>query len=60
MMRKLKLELDSLVVETFETGGAGTSSATAGELGFTVATSGGPYFCPDNCASDEQPCTGAG
>ena len=55
-MRKLKLDLDSLAVETFETSDHSTSAGTQAN-DFTVATSGGPYLCPDNCASDEYGCT---
>jgi len=50
-MRKLKLELDSLVVETFETGDDSTLRGTV-EAYDSWETTGGPYFCPADCGSE--------
>jgi hypothetical protein len=51
VMRKLKLDLDSIVVQSFETvdvdGARGTVDAHE-----STATTGGPYLCAENCASD--------
>ena len=49
-MTKLKLELESLVMESFETSGDGTSSGTVWGFDSFTATTGGPGFCPEWCS----------
>ena len=53
-MTKLKLELESLVVESFETSGDGTSSGTVWGYDSFTATTGGPGFCPEWCSGDSH------
>lgn len=55
-MQKLKLDLESLAVETFETVGEGTSSGTAQQFDYTRETSGGPYHCPYFCEPASRLC----
>ncbi len=52
-MRKLKLDMDSLMVEAFETGRADGSRGTvrANESG-----TGGPWLCPADTTSDAPTC----
>lgn len=49
--RKLKLDLNKLAVETFEaTGEEKTRGTIQGWDGTTtIATTYGPWFCPDDC-----------
>jgi hypothetical protein len=50
-MGMLKLATDSLVVQTFATAEDSRAGGTVDELE-TVATTGGPYLCPADCAPD--------
>ncbi|HEV2733945.1 MAG TPA: hypothetical protein VGV85_03865 [Longimicrobiaceae bacterium] len=50
-MHKLKLDLDSLTVETFETVENGTQAAAAqADESLWETTGGGPYYCAEACA----------
>lgn len=53
-MQKLKLDLESLAVETFETSGDSTSRGTVYAYDGSLATSGGPYFCPYECSGGSE------
>lgn len=53
-MQKLKLDLDSLAVESFETSDQSTSRGTVDAYEGSLATTGGPYFCPYYCSDDSR------
>ncbi|HEX8273364.1 MAG TPA: hypothetical protein VF615_12045 [Longimicrobiaceae bacterium] len=53
-MEKLKLDLDSLVVESFETSGQSTSRGTVDAYDSFTATTGGEGFCPYYCSDDSR------
>lgn len=56
-MRKLKLDLDSLVVQTFETAEEGGSRGTV-KAHDSLATTGGPWHCPAWCEETYVSCDG--
>jgi hypothetical protein len=56
-MRKLKLDLDSLVVQTFETAGDAGSRGTV-KAHDSLATTYGPWNCPYYCDPSDAPCSG--
>ena len=54
-MRKLKLEVDALKVQTFETSDDAESYGTV-QAHDSWATTGGPYYCPADCGTVSGPC----
>jgi hypothetical protein len=50
-MRKLKLDIDSLAVQTFETDEAARKRGTV-QAHDSLASTGGPWFCPAACETD--------
>jgi hypothetical protein len=56
-MRMLKLATDSLVVQSFDTAESSRAGGTVDEPQ-TVATTGGPYFCPAYCDDTSGPSCG--
>lgn len=54
-MRKLKLDMDSLVVQTFETVDSADSRGTV-NAHESVETTGGPWLCPALCESFQATC----
>jgi hypothetical protein len=58
-MRKLKLDPDSLIVQTFE---AAEDSEARGTVRAhdSFGTTGGPYFCDADCVSYHPSCMEAG
>ncbi len=54
-MLKLKLDLDSLVVETFETSDDDSAAGTVHGYD-SWETTGGPYYCPADCGSLNRSC----
>lgn len=53
-MQKLKLDLDSLAVETFETSDASTPRGTVEGYDSITATTGGEGFCPWECSGASE------
>jgi len=54
-MRKLKLDLESLVVQTFETAEGDERKGTVHARDSWEST-GGPYFCPADCVPTDNTC----
>lgn len=54
-MRKLKLDIDSLAVQTFETDEAAGKQGTV-QAYDSLSTTGGPWLCPYVCDSDSPTC----
>jgi hypothetical protein len=52
-MRKLKLDVESLAVQTFETAKRDERKGTV-HARDSWETTGGPYFCPAYCENTEQ------
>jgi hypothetical protein len=59
-MRKLKLDVESLAVQTFETASDAGSRGTV-QAHDSVGTTGGPWFCPADCGDSQvKPSCGVG
>lgn len=50
-MRKLKLDIDSLVVQTFKTDEAAEKQGTVQAYDSWPTTTAGPWFCDHDCGS---------
>ena len=55
-MRKLKLDIDSLVVQTFKTDEAADKQGTVQAHDSVETTTAGPWFCQYECPSLEHSC----
>lgn len=55
-MRKLRLDIDSLVVQTFKTAEAAEKQGTVQAHDSEETTTAGPWFCEFVCGSDERTC----
>jgi hypothetical protein len=58
-MQKLKLNPDSLVVQTFEAAGENEARGTV-RAHDSWGTTGGPYYCDADCISSNRSCVAVG